>query len=209
MDQFIHEDERGKTFNDKGDEVTVLQMEVDDPDYPITKPPEKPHKTAKERVKKEEPTREDEPIVSKRTYRTYRSAEMDRFFSLVHDKGLSVRAAARQLKMPASTADYWYKKSLENPDELVCKRNEGGGRPVGRPPVLIDAHRNFFIDLVDKDDTGMSLDQMMDTLTKRFDGLEIKKSAFHIFVKEKCRISCKKFYYYPEDRNCLGKIEER
>lgn len=35
---------------------------------------------------------------------------MNCFFSLVHDKGLSVRAAAKQLKMPASTADYWYKK---------------------------------------------------------------------------------------------------
>jgi hypothetical protein len=38
----------------------------------------------------------------------------------------------------------------------------------------------------------MSLDQMMDSLTKQFDGIEIKKSAFHTFVKEKCRISCKK-----------------
>lgn len=78
MDQFIHEDGGGKIFNDKGDEVMVLQIKVDDPDYPITnvtsygeyldlKPPEKPHKTAKEAVKKE-PTREDKPIVSKRTY---------------------------------------------------------------------------------------------------------------------------------------------
>ncbi|KAI8094119.1 hypothetical protein BDF21DRAFT_394589 [Thamnidium elegans] len=40
----------------------------------------------------------------------------------------------------------------------------------------------------------MSLDQKMDSFTKQF---------------EKCRISCKKSHYYPEDRNCPDKIEER
>lgn len=55
----------------------------------------------------------------------------------------------------------------------------------------------------------MSLDQMMDSLIKQFDGLEIKKSAFQTFVEEKCRISCKKSYYYPDNRNCPDKIEER
>ncbi|KAG1415261.1 hypothetical protein G6F58_006563 [Rhizopus delemar] len=220
MDQFIHEDGRGKTFNDDGDEVMVLTMEVDDPDCPIAnvtsygdyldlKPPEKPLKVERESVKKEEPTREGESEVIKKTYRTYKSVDMDRFYFLVNEKGLSVHGAAKQLKMPPSTADYWHKKSLKNRDELVCKRNEGSGRPVGRPPVLKDVHRDYLINLVDEDDTGMTLDQMMDSLTNQFDGLEIKKSAFHTFVKEKCRISCKKSYFYPEDRNCPDKIEER
>ncbi|KAI9477942.1 MAG: hypothetical protein EXX96DRAFT_453051, partial [Benjaminiella poitrasii] len=128
MDQFIHEDGRGKTFNDDGDEVMVLTMEVDDPDYPIEnvtsygdyldlKPPEKPLKVERESVKKEEPTREGESEVIKKTYRTYKSVDMDRFYFLVNEKGLSVHGAAKQLKMPPSTADYWYKKSLKNTDE--------------------------------------------------------------------------------------------
>ncbi|KAG1060760.1 hypothetical protein G6F42_027876 [Rhizopus arrhizus] len=69
MDQFIHKDGRGKTFNDDGDEVMVLTMEVDDSDYSIAnvtsygdyldlKPPEKPLKVERESVKKEEPTNE-------------------------------------------------------------------------------------------------------------------------------------------------------
>ncbi|KAI8328201.1 hypothetical protein BC941DRAFT_445474 [Chlamydoabsidia padenii] len=123
MDRFIHEDGRGKTYNDDGDEVMVLTMEVDDPDYPIAnitsygdyldlKTPEKPLKVERESVKKEEPTREGE---------TYKSVDTDCFYFLVNEKGLSVHGAAKQLKMPPSTADYWYKKVLRIQMSLFVK----------------------------------------------------------------------------------------
>lgn len=37
---------------------------------------------------------------------------LDRFCFLVNGKGLSVHGAAKQLKMPLSIADYWYKKQI-------------------------------------------------------------------------------------------------
>lgn len=35
MNQFILEDGKGKMFNEEGNEVSVLQMEVDDPNFPL------------------------------------------------------------------------------------------------------------------------------------------------------------------------------
>jgi hypothetical protein len=35
MSQFIIEDGKGEMFNENGDKVSVLQMEVDDPNFPL------------------------------------------------------------------------------------------------------------------------------------------------------------------------------
>ncbi|KAI9475505.1 MAG: hypothetical protein EXX96DRAFT_268823 [Benjaminiella poitrasii] len=63
--------------------------------------------------------------------------------------------------------------------------------------------------MVDEDDTDMTMYQMMEKWTTDFQGLEINKSAFHTFLKENCKISCKKSYFYPEERNSPAKVEER
>ncbi|KAI9480277.1 MAG: hypothetical protein EXX96DRAFT_174357 [Benjaminiella poitrasii] len=49
----------------------------------------------------------------------------------------------------------------------------------------------------------------MEKLTTDFQGLEIKRICFPHFLKEKCKISCKKSYFYPEETNNPVKIEER
>lgn len=134
---------------------------------------------------------------------------MEYFFYLVNEKGMSVRGATKQMKIPSSTASNWHKKGTEALDDFVEWRKAGSGRPVGRPPKLTDDHRNYLVKLVDENDTGLTLDQMMESLTTGFMGLQISKSAFHEFAKTKCRISFKRAHFQPEERNSPEKIEQR
>jgi transposase len=184
-------------FNEVGNEVSVLQTEVDDASFPLG------DVTTLMcililNLPKDQRTKRKKQILAKidasvlKTHRKYKKEDMEYFFFLVNEKGISVRGAAKHLKIPSNTAFNWKKKSEEAPDEFVELRNAGSGRPVGRPPKLTDAHREYLVKLVDENDTVLTLDQMMESLTTEFMGLQVSKSAFHEFAKTKCRISCKK-----------------
>ncbi|KAG1051388.1 hypothetical protein G6F43_006405 [Rhizopus delemar] len=123
MNQFILEDGKGKMFSEDGNEVSVLQMEVDDPSFPLgdvtsfneyldLKPPEKPKDERKEatnsKVKSDNLSENDASTL--RTHRKYKKEDMEHFFFLVNEKGMSVRGAAKHLKIPSSTAFNWQKK---------------------------------------------------------------------------------------------------
>jgi hypothetical protein len=88
------------------------------------------------------------------------------------------------LNIPSSTAFDWGKKSIEAADEFVELRKAGSGRPVGRPPTLTDAHQEYLLKLVDENETGLTLDQMMESLTTEFMRLKISKSTFHEFTRK-------------------------
>jgi hypothetical protein len=50
---------------------------------------------------------------------------------------------------------------------------------------------------------------MMDQLNAQFMGLEIRKSALHKFLTEKCQFSLKRAHFHSVERNSPEKIEER
>jgi hypothetical protein len=50
---------------------------------------------------------------------------------------------------------------------------------------------------------------MMEVLTNKFGKIEIGKTAFYNFVREKCRITWKKAHFESVDRNCTEKLDER
>ena len=52
---------------------------------------------------------------------------------------MSVKATALKLNINVHTAQGWVSKNNKKPQECV-QRSFGSGRPVGRPPVLIDEH---------------------------------------------------------------------
>ncbi|EIE90456.1 hypothetical protein RO3G_15167 [Rhizopus delemar RA 99-880] len=222
MSQFIIENGKGEMFNENGDKISVLQMEVDDPNFPLgdvtnydeyhdLKPPEKQkvekNETTIKKKKANDLNENDASTLT--THRKYKKEDMEYFFYLVNEKGMSIRAAAKKMNIPQSTAWNWHKKGEEALDDFVEWRKSGSGRPVGRPPKLTNAHRDFLVKLVDENDTGLTLNQMMESLTTEFMGLEISKSAFHEFAKTKCRISCKRAHFQPEERNNLEKIQLR
>lgn len=99
------------------------------------------------------------------------------------------------MKIPSSTAFNW-QKSDEVSDKFVESRNPESGRPVGRSPKLTDAHREYPVNLIDENDTGLLLNQTMESLTTEFMGLQNPKSAIHEFARTKCRISCKRARFF-------------
>ncbi|KAI8637356.1 hypothetical protein BD408DRAFT_353855, partial [Parasitella parasitica] len=127
--EFVHEDGKGNAYNEEGEEVVVIGMEVDNDNYPLNdvtdfdqyvdlKPPEKTASASKKRVysntTKESMT---EDTSSPGTYRNYKKEDMDFFFFLINEKGMSIRGAATKLKIPHNTCYNWYKKSLEVGDD--------------------------------------------------------------------------------------------
>ncbi|KAI8639334.1 hypothetical protein BD408DRAFT_324453, partial [Parasitella parasitica] len=126
MDQFIFEDGKGNLYDEQGESVAVLAMEVDDEQYPLDnitnfsdymnlKPPEKPIKKTKEEDGLKQEGGNAEPEEPKGTrYRSYKSEDKAKFFFLVYEKQMSIRAACKMVKIPPSTGQNWYKKGVES-----------------------------------------------------------------------------------------------
>lgn len=82
------------------------------------------------------------------------------------------------------------------------KKKKGSGRPVGRPPILREEHKQFLKELID-DKPILVLEEMMDNQdnqTSKFEDLSISKAALYNFIAKKCRISLKKAHFYLVER---------
>ncbi|KAG1049441.1 hypothetical protein G6F43_008234 [Rhizopus delemar] len=129
------------------------------------------------------------------------------FFFLIEEEGISVRAAAQKLNINVRTAQRWVSKNNKDPQEYI-QRSSGSGRPVDRPPVLTDEHKNYMIQWADENTNSVVLEDMLDALTEKFGHLQIIGSGFYKFVRQKCRITFKKAHLQPVERNRPEKIEQ-
>ncbi|KAG2200617.1 hypothetical protein INT47_007361 [Mucor saturninus] len=221
MDQFIFEDGSGNLSNGQGDSVAVLAMDVDNEQYPLNgitnfceyldlKPPEKPVKKSKAKISEEVITTAsvEQAGNNKKSYRSYKSEDKTKFFFLVYEKQLSVRAACKTIKIPASTGQNCSKKgveSLERGEDLPQTKDIG---TVGRPAKLSQDHKEYLISIVDEK-PDLVLEEMVEQMNSQFMDLEIGKSALHKFLTEKCQITLKRAHLYSIERNNHTKIEER
>jgi transposase len=130
------------------------------------------------------------------------------FFFLVEEKGMSVRAAAQKLSINVRTTQGWVSKNNKDPQEYI-KRSPGSERPIGRPPVLTDEHKNYMIQWADENTDSVVLEDMLDALTEKFGYLQITRSGFYKIAREKCRITFKKAHLQPVERNTPEKIKQR
>jgi transposase len=112
------------------------------------------------------------------------------FFYLVEGKGMSVRAAALKLDINVCTAQGWVSKHYEDPQEYIQK-SFNSIRPLGRPPVLTNEHKDYMIHQADENTDSVMLEGMLDVLTEKFGYLQITKSSFNKFVRQKCRVTFK------------------
>lgn len=135
---------------------------------------------------------------------------MEDFYFLVFEKNMSIRGAARELKIPPGTAQTWHTKGVESLEKGkdLCLRKPGSGRPVGRPLTINSEQKEYLIDLIDQK-PSIVLDEMMEDFTSRFTDLEISRSSLHKFITTKCNISLKRAHFQPEERNGETKIEAR
>lgn len=221
MDQFIFEDGSGNLCNEQGDSVAVLAMDVDNEQYPLNgitnfreyldlKPPEKPIKKSKAKISEDVITTAsvEQAGNNKKSYRSYKSEDKTKFFFLVYEKQLSVRAACKTIKIPASTGQNWYKKgveSLERGEDLPQTKDIG---TVGRPAKLSQDHKEYLISIVDEK-PDLVLEEMVEQMNSQFMDLEIGKSTLHKFLTEKCQITLKRAHLHSVERNSPTKIEER
>lgn len=223
MNTFLHDDGTGRLHDDTGNEVAVLDMEVDDDLFPLgeiteyrqyldLKPTEKAPKQRKA-PKRDIIEASPSQIVTDKggnpgTYRSYKDEDKKALFFLIYEKGCSVRNAASKLNIPPTTVRNWLKKEEENNNVEVTGRKPGSGRPAGRPTVFNDEHRGYLTELIgNKPD--IVLDEMMESLTTQFIDLDISKSGLHRFVTEKCNISLKRAHFHSVERNSPAKLEER
>ncbi|KAI8372264.1 hypothetical protein EDC96DRAFT_425798, partial [Choanephora cucurbitarum] len=190
MDRVLFEDGRGNIYDENSEQVNVFEMEVDEDEYLLedvtnfdrylgSKPPEKSTK-AKTSTGTEPAVPESEGETN-RLYRSYKSDVKNHFFFLLSEKNMSIRAAAKELQIPQSTAQSWKKKVEKAGDEEIETRASGSGRKAGRPPVLTEGNACFIMDFLDENPSSV-LDDMMEGLTSQFVDLQIKKSFLHGFV---------------------------
>ncbi|RCI06187.1 hypothetical protein CU098_005236, partial [Rhizopus stolonifer] len=177
---FVYVDGNGNLTNENGEEHLEFAKEVDDEAYPLgdvtdfamytdLKPPEK---AVKDVVMKTEsnttnPIAGDVGGISKKAYRKYKPEDKSNFFHLVYEKNMSVRGAAKQLGIPPTTAQTWFKQgeaSLEKDSEVAMERTVDGKRKLGRPAILNDAHKECLIEAIDER-PEMVLEEMMECLT--------------------------------------------
>ncbi|CEP10489.1 hypothetical protein, partial, partial [Parasitella parasitica] len=112
-------------------------MEVDDEQYPLTtlttlttymdlKPPEKSIKPIANTAEEDGSNSKDETNPKKNrssTYWKYKKEDMEKFYFLVLEKGISIRGAAKELNLPATTAQSWIslKRAHFQPEERNCE----------------------------------------------------------------------------------------
>ncbi|KAG0754542.1 hypothetical protein G6F57_010358 [Rhizopus arrhizus] len=213
MISFIHEDGLGNMMDEDGKDVIIMEsgshlfpveMITDYDHYMDMKPPERMVVT---KAGSDEVKQEDSITPNRKSYRCYKDDEKEELFFLVYEKSMSVRAAALQLQIKPRTAQYWVQQDQKEPKDQIVK-NVGGGRPPGRPPKLVEEHRQFLIDLIDEK-PSLVLDEIMTSLTEQFTDLDIKKSALHDFMTKKCKISLKWAHFQSVERNNPEKIEDR
>lgn len=213
MNNFVHEDGQGNLYNDEGLEVAVVEMEVDEEMFPLEvashfdnyidlKPPEREIRKPSAQSKQSAETKEKSS-----SYQHYKDTEKEQLIDLVINRGMSARAAAIKLNIKPRIAQLWVKKDNENP-KVHFEREIGSGRPVGRPAKLGPEHETFLTELVDEQ-PSLVLDQIMDSLTNQFTGLQISKTGLYTFVTKNCRISLKRAHFHSVERNSPEKIENR
>ncbi|KAG0182981.1 hypothetical protein DFQ28_006634 [Apophysomyces sp. BC1034] len=156
MTSFIHEDGLGNMIDEDGKDVVMMEsdshlfpveMITDYDQYMGLKPPER--------------------IIIMKT-----ESDEEKLNEPITPNRMSTRAAALQLQIKPRTAQYWVQQDQKEPTDQIVK-NVGGGRPTGRPPKLVEEHRQFLIDLIDEK-PSLVLDEIITSLTEQLADLNIK-----------------------------------
>ncbi|KAG1642430.1 hypothetical protein G6F44_004837 [Rhizopus delemar] len=185
----------GNQYDNNGNEVMDVQMEVDNEMYPIEKVTNfdiyidlKPsEKEAEERNNSS--TQKLQKDDEKGSYKHYKdSCRSETQHKCAHSTGLD-------------------SKDNKDPQEYIQMLSDSG-RPVGRPPVLTDEYKNYMIQWADENTDSVVLEDMLDALTEKFGNLRITRSGFYKFVRQKCRITFKKAHLQLVERNTPEKIEQ-
>lgn len=81
-------------------------------------------------------------------------------------------------------------------------------RPSRAVSKLQDVHKQHLIEFFDENPSAV-INDAVESLTSLFEGLEIKKSRVHEFMKDECNLSLKVATLHPLPRNCDANLQRR
>ncbi|KAL1929638.1 hypothetical protein VTP01DRAFT_1776 [Rhizomucor pusillus] len=100
-------------------------------------------------------------------------------------------------------AQRWATQHEKDPDSIFKKHKKNGC-----PRILTEEHKKVILEYVDEN-PSVVLQQLMERLLQKFEGLEVSKSTLYEFVRTHCNLTPKKARFQPVDRNSEAKIQER
>ncbi|ORZ06280.1 hypothetical protein BCR42DRAFT_496423 [Absidia repens] len=121
------------------------------------------------------------------------------------EKRVSAAKAGKEYGVGPRVAQRWIKEYKESGKQEEPENNKTKLGPKSR---LGDEHKRHLIEFID-DNPSAIIDQAVDSLTKQFEGLVIKKTVVHEFMKNECNLSLKKAHFHPLARNSIATIEKR
>ncbi|KAG1588174.1 hypothetical protein G6F47_010726 [Rhizopus delemar] len=128
------------------------------------------------------------------------------FFHYKIQHVMSVAAAARKAGVKESTACTWWKKLQENPDTFTLeKKYNRQNRSKSR---LQEEHKQRLIEFFG-DNANAYIQDVVKMLTNKSEGLEIKKSRVHEFMRDECNLSMKQTTCWPEARISKENVQKR
>ncbi|KAG1048474.1 hypothetical protein G6F43_009134 [Rhizopus delemar] len=119
---------------------------------------------------------------------------------------MSVATATRKASVKESTTRTWWKKLQEDPDTFTLeKKINRQNKPKSR---LQEEHKQSLIEFFD-DNANAHIQDAVEMLTSKFEGLEIKKSKVHEFMRDECNLSMKQTTCWPEARTNKENVQKR
>jgi hypothetical protein len=113
------------------------------------------------------------------SYRKHGDIIKEQLFFLVYEKSW---LQGKQLGVNRRTAYNWVKKSQENPKDIL---ELNSGKKVCRSLILNEVHKKRLIRFYDNNPAAV-VDQAVDSLTSKFYGLRIGKTAIYNFMTSEC-----------------------
>ncbi|KAI8368095.1 hypothetical protein BD560DRAFT_353295, partial [Blakeslea trispora] len=116
MNTFVCDDGNGNLTNENGEEHHEFAMEVDDEAYPLGDVTDFTMYTDLKPLKKQPKLKVAPTLLRmskgflKQAHRKYNPEDKRHFFFLIYEKNMSIRGAAKQLGIPPTTAQSWFKK---------------------------------------------------------------------------------------------------
>ncbi|ORZ13624.1 hypothetical protein BCR42DRAFT_67551 [Absidia repens] len=98
------------------------------------------------------------------------------------EKLVSAAKAGKEYGVGPRVAQRWIKEYKESGKQEEPENNKTKPGPKSR---LGDEHKRHLIEFID-DNPSAIIDQAVDSLTKQFEGLVIKKTVVHNFMKNEC-----------------------
>ncbi|CAO3669844.1 unnamed protein product [Umbelopsis vinacea] len=100
------------------------------------------------------------------------------------------------------------KQNEEQQQQQQQREQQNNDKKNGPDPTLGEQHKAFLVNYVDENPLAV-VDQVMESLIQEFEGLSVKKTAVHRFMKEECQLTFKKTQFHALKRNEGQTINKR